>query len=335
MKKSLLGLVCLVGILVGCTAPTNVNQTNELEELKKQIEDLSLERDTLLTTMEAQEEALELAIHQQEDNEYKTILAKDIVKYPQTLYKTKTMDLDGDGEEELIELYVNAGKMENGVFAWDDGQNWLLVVKDGEITYPLYDEYIQLGSLDFTTTTFDGKPGIVMLMMQHGDITIEKFIFDDGENGYQKEPIYKKINTQDQYNQPASYAFLKDAHELMETAFTTKTVAVLDASEKTLQDSVDRVALIEQILTDVENAQQKLEIVVELNPEIRISLKSAIDLLNQLINNPPTAEQMDELKSIHSVFKEIGNGELINEDENQINSNVKEKFRRIGFIAND
>lgn len=335
MKKSLLGLVCLVGILVGCTAPTNVNQTNELEELKKQIEDLSLEKDALLTTMEAQEEALELAIHQEEDNEYKTILAKDIVKYPQTLYKTKTMDLDGDGEEELIELYVNAGKMENGVFAWDDGQNWLLVVKDGEITYPLYDEYIQLGSLDFTTTTFDGKPGIVMLMMQHGDITIEKFIFDDGENGYQKEPIYKKINTQDQYNQPASYAFLKDAHELMETAFTTKTVAVLDASEKTLQDSVDRVALIEQILTDVENAQQKLEIVVELNPEIRISLKSAIDLLNQLITNPPTAEQMDELTSIHSVFKEIGNGELINEDENQINSNVEEKLRRIGFIANE
>ena len=63
------------------------------------------------------------------------ILAKEIEKYPQTLYNKTTLDLDGDGGEEEIDLHVNAGKTESGLFAWDDGQNWLLVVKDGEKTY--------------------------------------------------------------------------------------------------------------------------------------------------------------------------------------------------------
>ena len=151
-----------------------------------------------------------------------------------------TVDIDGDGEEEVIELYVNAGKMENGLFAWDDGQNWLLVVKDGEKTYPLFDDYVQLGSIDFSTTTFDRKPGIVMIKTQHSDRTVQKFTYDKNEKGYQKETFYKKENTNDHYNQPASYAFFKDAYKLMDMAFTTKTISVLEASEKTLQDSQER-----------------------------------------------------------------------------------------------
>lgn len=335
MRRLLLGIVCLVGILVGCTYQSNADQTKDINKLKEQIEQLSLEKNALLNTVEEERKALELAMNQQVNSDYSMILAKDIEKYPQTLYKKTTVDIDEDGEEEVIELYVNAGKMENGLFAWDDGQNWLLVVKDGEKTYPLFDDFVQLGSIDFSTTTFDRKPGLVMIKTQHSDRTVQKFTYDKNENGYQKETFYKKENTNNHYNQPASFAFFKDAYKLMDMAFTTKTLSVLKASEKTLQDSQERRLIIEPILVDIYNAQGLLEMAAELNRELNVSLDGAIDLLNQMVNKPPTAEQMNHLKSIHDVFKEIGTGDLIIKEENQIHPEVAEKLQRLDFILNE
>ena len=335
MRRLLLVIVCLVGILVGCTNQSNTDQTKDINELKKQIEQISLEKDALLTTLEEERKALELAMNQQVSNDYSMILAKDIEKYPQTLYKKTTADINGDGEEEVIELYVNAGKTENGLFAWDDGQNWLLVVKDGEKTYPLFDDFVQLGSIDFSTTTFDGNPGIVMLMTQHSDIIVRKFTYDKNEEGYQKETFYKKENTNDHYNQPASYAFFGDAYKSIEMAFTVKTLVALEASENTLQDSQGRMATIEPILVDILNAQRLLELVGELNRELNVSLNGAIDLLNEMVNKPPTAEQMKQLQSIHDVFNEIGTGDLIIEEENQIHPEAAEKLQRLDVILNE
>src|SRR4051794_25029261 len=87
MRRLLLGIVCLVGILVGCTDQSNTDQTKDINELKEQIEQLSLEKDALLNTVEEERKALELAMNQQVNNDYSMILAKDIEKYPQTLYK--------------------------------------------------------------------------------------------------------------------------------------------------------------------------------------------------------------------------------------------------------
>ena len=332
MEKILIGIVCLVGILAGCADRSNIDQTKEINELKNQIEKVTVENNALLNSLEEERKALELAMDQQVSNDYSMIIAKDIETYPQTLYKKTTLDIDGDGEEEIIELYVNAGKSENGLFAWDDGQNWLLVVKDGEKTYPLFEEYVQLGSIDFSTTTFDGKPGIVMIKSQHSDRTVQKFTYDENEKGYQKETFYKKENINDHYNQPASYAFFKDAYKLMETAFTTNTVAVLEASENTLQDSQERWAIIYPILDDIYNAQRLLEMVSELNREFNVSLDGAIDLLRQMESKAPTDEQMKQLRTIHVVFKEMETDDLIIEKDNQIHPEVTEKLERLDFI---
>ncbi|MFS0688807.1 hypothetical protein AB1K89_06155 [Sporosarcina sp. 179-K 8C2 HS] len=334
MRKLLLGSVCLVGILAGCTEKSNSNadQTEEINELIKQIEQLSLEKEALLTTVEEEREALELAMNQQVNYDYSMIQAKDIEKYPQTLYKQTALDMDGDGEDEVIELYVNAGKMENGLFAWDDGQNWLLIVKDGEKTYPLFDEYVQLGSIDFSTARFDKKPGIVIIKAQHSDRTVQKFTYDKNEDGYQKETFYKKENTNNQYNEPASYAFFEDAYRIMEMAFTTKTLRVLEAGEDTIQDSQERWKIIEPILVDINKANGLLEVVGELNPELSVSLDEASDLLNRMITNRPSAEQMNQLKLIHNLFKEIETSDLIIKGENQIHPEVAEKLERLEFI---
>ncbi|MEH7345636.1 hypothetical protein V7122_17465 [Bacillus sp. JJ1532] len=329
MKRYLPGIVILTaGILAGCTNQVNADPAKEINDLKKQIERLSIENEDLKNTVEEQKEALEV------NNDYSIILAKDIEKYPQSLYKETTLDIDQDGEEEIIELYVNARKMENGLFAWDDGETWLLVVKDGEKTYPLFDNFVQLGSVDISTTTFDRKPGIVMLETWHSDIFIHKFIFDHEAKGFVKETFYKKENINQQYNPPASYAFFKEAYELMELAFTEKAVKALESSDDNLQEQKDRAAIFDPILVDLWRAQWLFETVRLLNPDLHVSLESAVHLLNQMGMNPPTSLQMNQLRQVHDVFNDDESDKLIIEEENQIHPNIKEKLRKVNTILN-
>lgn len=343
MKRFLLGVVCAAVILGGCTNKPKVDQsnadlTNEIDELKKQIEQLTLENQKLAQTVEEQNKALEsmeveipVEVPNDANEEGALIKASEIEKYPQTLYKEMKLDVNGDGEEEIIELYVNAGKMEDGQFAWDDGQNWLLVVKDGEKTYPLFDAYVQLGTIDFSTAMFDRKPGIVMFMQQHGDRVAQKFMYDENERGFELETFYKKENTQDHYNQSASFAFFEEAQQMMYTVFTTKMETVLEAGKDVLQDSEKRRAVIEPIYADVENAQRKLDIVGELNPQLMISLDNAASTLYLMSNNTPTDEQMEQLKVIVDMFKEIGNDDWVDKPGNRLYPEVAEKLKAIGF----
>ena len=46
MKRLIVGGVCLAVILVGCTLELNAGQSSEMDELKKQIEQLKKEKDT-------------------------------------------------------------------------------------------------------------------------------------------------------------------------------------------------------------------------------------------------------------------------------------------------
>ncbi|MBD8034128.1 MULTISPECIES: hypothetical protein [Solibacillus] len=332
MRKFLLGAVCFAGILSGCTQ-SNTDQTKEIHDLKKQVDQMSLENEALRKTITDEREALEVAMNEQANSDYSTISSKNIEKYPQTLYKKKSLDIDEDGEEEIIELYVNAGKMENGLFAWDDGQNWLLLVQDGENSYPLFDDYIQLGSLDFSTATFDGKPGIVMHMTQHSNIIIQKITYDQKVKGLQKETFYKKENMNDYYNPPASYALFKDAYELMGIAFE-KTVPIQEASENTLQDPQEIWYIIEPVLQEFRNAQHLFELAFTLNPELNVSLNGPITFLNEMIINTPTAVQVDQLKTIYRMIKESEIQELIIEENNQLHPSVRDLFQKFDSTLN-
>ncbi|WNS76522.1 bZIP transcription factor [Bacillus sp. DTU_2020_1000418_1_SI_GHA_SEK_038] len=332
MKRFLSSVVLFVvaGILSGCTNQANADEAKEFAELMKQVEQLSLENEALQSMVEEQRKELE----EMKGNDFSVILAKDIVEYPRSLYKETTLDIDQDGEDEIIELYVNAEKMENDLFAWDDGQTWLLAVKDGEKTYPLFDNFVQLGSIEMSTTTFDGKPGIVMLETWHSDIYIHKFTYDGDAKGFVKETFYKKENINQQYNPPASYALFKDAYELMEQAFTDKAVKALGASENNLQELKDRAAVYDPILVDLRRAQWLFKTVGLLNPELQVSLESAVHLLNQMEINPPTSEQMNQLRDIHDVFKANEITDLIIEEENRIHPDIEEKLQRLEDILN-
>ncbi|MBY0121764.1 hypothetical protein [Bacillus sp. S/N-304-OC-R1] len=333
MKRFLWGIVWLVisGVLVACSNQTNANETTEINELKKQIEQLSMENKALQITMEQQKKFIEENIN----NNSSVILKKDIQTYPQSLFKEAAFDINDDGKEEIIELYVNAEKMEDGMFAWDDGQTWLLVVKDGEDTYPLFDDFVQLGSIDFSTAKFDGKPGIVMLETGHGDKSIHKIAYNQNEKGFVRETIYKIENSFQHYTQPASYAFFKDAYELMQLAFTEKAARALDENEDKLKELRDRAEIFNPIEVNLWNAQRLFETAGELNPELSVSVERVIDLLNDMVREQPTEGQLKVLRSICDVFKENESSQLIIEEENQIHPDIMAKFEKIKFILNE
>lgn len=323
MKKLIVSVFGLLLVLAGCA-----NETEEIKNLKNQIAQLTLEKDELLTTLEEERKTFERAGDELGDDNPAVILAQNIEEYPQSLYKASKLDLDEDGQQEQIELYVNAGKMHNGQFAWDDGQNWLLVIKDGNDIYPLFDEFVQLGSIDFTTTMLDGKPTIIMSKTQHTNRTVSKFTYNNEENGYQQEIFYKKENMNDQYNLPASYAFFEDAYDLMEVAFDRQLIAVLEASDTSLQQDEERQSLIEPVITTLYDAEQLLQLVGELNGQLYYSVADVLELLYQIVNDVPTAEQMEQLHALHEAFKGSRPTKLIIEDENKLQPEIVEKLHR-------
>jgi hypothetical protein len=123
-----------------------------------------------------------------------TITAKEIESYPISLYDQTTFDLDGDGEQEQIEMYVNAEQAENGEYIWDDGQNWLLVVKDGDKTYPLFDGWVQIGKLSFWLLESDEKPMLILLKTGTAEFNLQTFTFNEEESGYLQEIHFNPEN---------------------------------------------------------------------------------------------------------------------------------------------
>lgn len=58
-----------------------------------------------------------------------------------------------DGSKGKIELYTAASKNEVRNMSWDEGQNRLLLIEDGNNYYPLFQQYVQLRLVYFTYGT--------------------------------------------------------------------------------------------------------------------------------------------------------------------------------------
>lgn len=322
--------IILIGILAGCTEQKNANQNNEINELNKQIEQLSIENESLKNTVEEQKEELEHLRNQ----DGSIISAATIETYPRSLYKKITLDIDHDDEDEIIELYVNADKIEDGSFAWDDGQNWLLIVKDDEKTYPLFDGYVQLGSIDFSPATFEGQSGIVMIETGHANKYIHRFVYHQDEKGYVKETIYKKENILQQYNQPASYSIITDAYGILKQTFSDKAINDFIIDNINLKEQQAPAKFFSKIQENLWNAQQLFETAGELNPDLSVSLSNTILFINQMKKEQPTESQLNQLRNLHRIFSENDITHLFIEEENVLHPELTEKLQTMDRIIN-
>ena len=87
-------------------------------------------------------------------------------------------DINGDGIEETIAMYVNAEQSSNGEIYWDDGQDWLFLVEGKEEDYVLFNDYVQLGTIKFHIYTEDDDFYITTVQSGTANLDIVEYRFD-------------------------------------------------------------------------------------------------------------------------------------------------------------
>jgi hypothetical protein len=100
--------------------------------------------------------------------------------------------LDADSQEEAISLYTAAQRDSRGEIMWDDGQKWLLLVKDENNYYSLFQEYVQLGSVYFTVAGIENRPTpqITMLVSTGSNLSLTNYAYTQANGGYEKVTAY-------------------------------------------------------------------------------------------------------------------------------------------------
>lgn len=94
------------------------------------------------------------------------------------LLNNYAFDFDKDGEDEEIVMYTAAGKDDAGNIAWDDGQIWILAVRDTDKDYILFNGWVQLGTIGFSVYTIEEKFYISTLSTGTADLTLKNYEYD-------------------------------------------------------------------------------------------------------------------------------------------------------------
>jgi hypothetical protein len=111
--------------------------------------------------------------------------------------RTELMDtvarLTGATSPERVQLYVDAERGARGRLMWDDGQRWLLQVRRGDAVYPLFDDYVQLGTLRFWTVepNAGGAAELVLLKETGAGIQLTTYRWDAAREGFVREERYE------------------------------------------------------------------------------------------------------------------------------------------------
>lgn len=112
-----------------------------------------------------------------------------------TLLDHTNIDMDKNGQEESIELYTAAQKDSTGEIAWDDGQRWLLTVIDGNNEYILFDNYVQLGNLNYWVYTSDQNTvHITTIQNCNAEFIVTDYIFDSNKKRFERSVPFRPRN---------------------------------------------------------------------------------------------------------------------------------------------
>lgn len=113
-------------------------------------------------------------------------------EYP-TKLEDFSFDYDQDNKEEKIELYTAAGRYKDGNILWDDGQNWLLVVVDGDKYYKLFSGFVQLSNIYFTFSTIgeDRTPNITFIYNTQCGLQVIECLYNKEKDCFETEIVYQ------------------------------------------------------------------------------------------------------------------------------------------------
>ncbi|NLK72943.1 MAG: hypothetical protein GX285_08000 [Clostridiales bacterium] len=187
-KAMALSLILPVILLTSCSNNLKIENEkliNENGQLKHQLEQTNNQIKELAGIIEQYE-------NKNENEIIEAVPIESVDTKSMTKLDEFTYDLDLDGSEEKIELYIAAERDENGELMLDDGQNWLLTVLDGENAFPLLSEYVQLGSVYFTVSNSseDEVSNINVIVSTGAGYTQKSYSFNSDKDGYVGGIVY-------------------------------------------------------------------------------------------------------------------------------------------------
>jgi len=131
-----------------------------------------------------------------------------------TLLDSATVDVDGDGTPERVELGVNAGRDERGEMNWDVHNEWSVIVRDGPDSYPLLRECCP-GAAAFWVIAADST-GPAAILVQTSNLTtrgggtrLDRFVWDGSRGGFVRTSRVEGWGTAF-YRGPPAYTKLGD-----------------------------------------------------------------------------------------------------------------------------
>lgn len=118
-----------------------------------------------------------------------------------TLLERINDDIDSDGDKESIEVYTSAQIARDGQMGWDTCHQWVMLVKKGEEVFPLFDDRLQYGELQFWIASFnqnniespesaDLKRKIYVMVTTGIGFKLVDYYWDEQNHCYQKEVVF-------------------------------------------------------------------------------------------------------------------------------------------------
>ncbi len=111
---------------------------------------------------------------------------EDFGKNDLTLLNSYSIDIYGDEKEETISMYTDAEKDPEGNIMWDDGQNWTIIVDGNDEAFVLFDDYLQLASLEFFVYTIDDEFYVSTVNSGTANLTMTEYKYNAEDNTFEK-----------------------------------------------------------------------------------------------------------------------------------------------------
>lgn len=96
-----------------------------------------------------------------------------------TLLDQYIYDFNLDGFDEKISMYTAAQKDEKGNIMWDDGQRWLFVVEGKDQDYVLFDDYVQIGTINYHIYTENDEFNILTSHVGTANLTLSNYKYNN------------------------------------------------------------------------------------------------------------------------------------------------------------
>lgn len=95
-----------------------------------------------------------------------------------TLLDSYFLDIDKNGEDEKISMYTAAGRDSQGEIMWDDGQDWVILVEGKDSDYILFNDYVQIGSMQFFVYTIEDDVYISTITSSTANLKLKEYKFN-------------------------------------------------------------------------------------------------------------------------------------------------------------